>query len=274
MDLRSPLEAIGLMPDREIAIADAALQLARVDEPEARLEGAREHLSELARETVLLGASIAEDDLVGQAVVLAQVMGERFGYVGDDEFYDNPANANLLRVIERRRGLPVALGVLWLHAARAAGWSAHGVDFPSHFMLALAHRGTQLVLDVFKGGNPMDARALRSLVKRLEGPEAELRPGLLRPMSTRGVLLRLQNNIKLRRLQMGDMAGALACTEDMLRIAPDEASQWRDAAVMHQRLGQLADALRCGEAFLKLVPEGEAAERMRAAMEEVRSRMG
>jgi regulator of sirC expression with transglutaminase-like and TPR domain len=65
----------------------------------------------------------------------------------------------------------------------------------------------------------------------------------------------------------------VACTEDMLRIAPDEASQWREAAIMHDRLGRLADALRCGEAFLRLVPEGEAADGIRAALAALRSRL-
>lgn len=270
---RAALEAIGQLPDGEIAIADAALQLASIDQPDGDMNSARDHLSVLARDAVALAGTVAEDDLVGQAVGLARLMGEVHRYAGDTRQYDDPANANLLRVIERRRGLPVALGVLWLHAARAAGWGCHGVDFPGHFVLALAHKGTQLVVDVFNGGAPMDAPALRALVKSVEGPAAELRPGLLRPMSTRAVLLRLQNNIKLRRLQAGDMPGALACTEDMLRIAPDEAGQWRDAAVMHQRLDQLGDALRCGAAFLRLVPEGTAAERMRAAMAELRARL-
>ena len=270
---RAALEAIGQLPDGEIAIADAALQLARIDLPEAGIDAARDHLSVLAREAVVAAQVVGVDDLVGQAVALARLMGEVHGYIGDTRQYDDLANANLVRVIERRRGLPVALGVLWLHAARAAGWGCHGVDFPGHFMVALAHRDTQLVLDVFNGGTLMDARALRALVKRVEGPEAELRPGLLRPMSTRAVLLRLQNNIKLRRLQADDMAGAVACTEDMLRIAPDEAGQWREAAMMHQRLGRLSDALRCGDAFLKLVPDGDAAERMRASMVEVRARL-
>ena len=119
----------------------------------------------------------------------------------------------------------------------------------------------------------MDARDLRALVKRVEGEEAELRPGLLRPMSARAVLLRLQNNIKLRRLRAGDLPGALACTEDMLRIAPDEATQWREAGLMNQRLDQVSAALRCFERFLVLVPQGEAAERARAAMEELRARL-
>ena len=270
---RAALEAIGQLPDGEIAIADAALQLARIDMPEADVEAARAHLSALARGAVEIAETVGADDLVGQAVALARLMGEVNGYIGDTQQYDDLDNANLMRVIERRRGLPVALGVLWLHAARAAGWGCHGVDFPGHFVLALAHRDAQLVVDVFNGGVTMDARALRRLIKSVEGPAAELRPGLMRPMSTRAVLLRLQNNIKLRRLNAGDVAGALSCTEDMLRIAPEEAGLWRDAAVMHQRVDRLGDALRCGAAFLKLVPEGEAAERMRAAMAELRARL-
>ena len=85
------------------------------------------------------------------------------------ETYDDPANANLIRVTERRRGLPVALGVIWLHAARAAGWDSHGVDFPSHFLVALEGRKTQVVVDVFNGGQVMSARELRALLKRVEG---------------------------------------------------------------------------------------------------------
>jgi regulator of sirC expression with transglutaminase-like and TPR domain len=271
--VRAALEAIGQLPDPEIAIADAALQLARADLADADPEAPRAHLSLLAREAVELAGTVTPDDVVGQAVALARLLGETHGYIGDTSTYDDLDNANLIRVIERRRGLPVALGVLWLHCARAAGWGCHGVDFPGHFLLALTHDGTQLVLDVFNGGAPVDARALRRLIKGVEGPDAELRPGVLRPMSTRAVLLRLQNNIKLRRLQAGDMAGALACTENMLRIAPDEASQWRDAVLMHQRLGQLNEALRCGEAFLDLVRQGEAADHMRATMAELRARL-
>ena len=80
-------------------------------------------------------------------------------------------------------------------------------------------------------------------------------------MSARGVLLRLQNNIKSRRSQEGNVSGGLACVADMLRIAPDYATLWREAALLHQRMDQVAAALRCYERFLLLVPEGEAAAR-------------
>lgn len=272
-DPRIALEAIGQLPDAEIDIADAALQLARVDTPDADWEAARGQLSALAREAVALADEIGVDDLAGQAVALQRLVVGSHDYQGDSENYDDPANANLIRVVTRRRGLPVALGVVWLHAAHAAGWEAHGVDFPGHFLIAVACPGQQVVLDVFDNGRSMDAQSLRALVKTYEGPQAELRPDLLRPMSSRAVLLRLQNNIKLRRLRSGDLASALACTEDMLRIAPEEASQWREAGLMNSRLDRVNAALQCYERFLALMPTGDTAARVRTAMDELRSRL-
>lgn len=277
-DPRAALAAIGQLPDVEIDIADAALQLGRAGAPQVDWRAARAHLSELARDAVALGARLPPDDLRGRGQALARLIAGDHGYRGDDETYDDEANANLIRVIERRRGLPVALGILWLHAARAVGWGAHGVDFPGHFLVALEAEGSSLpagrvVLDVFAGGVPLEARELRGLIKRIEGAKAELRPGLLQPMPTRRVLLRLQNNLKVRRLQAGDLAQALTCIEDMLLVAPDEAGLWREAALINQRLDQVAAAMHCFEQFLLLVPGGDAASRVRAAMEELRTRL-
>ncbi len=271
-DPRAALEAIGALPDTEIDIADAALQLARIDAPRADWEGCRAHLSLLAREAVDFAAGIADDDAVAQAAALADLLAVRNGYQGDAETYDDFANANLIRVIERRRGLPVALGVIWLHAAHAAGWDAHGIDFPGHFLVALAGGRAPAAVDPFGGGALLDAAALRALLRRIEGEAAELRPGLLAPMSVRAVLLRLQNNIALRRHAAGDVAGAAACVGDMLRIAPLEPGLWWQAARLHGDLGQLAAALRCLDRFVELVPPAQAAQ-AQAAMQALRSRL-
>jgi regulator of sirC expression with transglutaminase-like and TPR domain len=268
---RAALAAIGQLVDSEIDIGNAALQLARVDAPDADWLAATQHLSDLAQGAVKRAAAMDKQDPPAKAVVLADMLVGEFGYSGDLETYDDPANANLIRVTERRRGLPVALGVIWLHAARAAGWGSHGVDFPAHFLVALEGHKTQVVVDVFNGGQIMSARELRALLKRVEGEKAELRPGLLQPMSTRRVLLRLQNNILTRRLESGDLRGGLRCTEDMLLIAPDQAELWRQAGIMNQRLEQVAAAKDCYQRFLDLVPEGPVANGVRAQLDILRS---
>lgn len=272
-DPRTALTAIGQLPDAEIDIADAALQLARVDAPDADWETAREHLSDLARQVVDLAGNLPADDLPSRAIVLSGLLGGRYGYTGDVQTYDDLANANLISVIARRRGLPVALGVIWLHAARAAGWHAHGVDFPAHFLVALERQGSQAILDVFNGGAPLSSRDLKILLRQVEGEGAELRPGLLRPMGARRVLLRLQNNIMSRRLQVGDIAGALACADDMLRIAPAHAELWRQAGALNQRLDCVSAALQCYKTYLDLVPEGGIADKVRRLVGDLRSRL-
>ena len=128
-------------------------------------------------------------------------------------------------------------------------------------------------MDVFAGGTGLQAPELRGLLKRFEGEKAELRPGLLRRMEKREVLLRLQNNLKLRRLRARDMEGALNCAEDMLRVAPDHVGLWREAGLMNQRLDRIGAALGCLDRSLAIEPEGEAARRIRAVMEELRQRL-
>lgn len=270
---RDALDAIGQLPDSEIDIADAALQLARVDEPDADWLATRDHLSEVARAAAALADTLTDADLPTRAIALSGLLGGRFGYKGDSETYDDLKNANLIHVVRRRRGLPVALGTIWLHAARAAGWEGHGVDFPAHFLVSLSGETTQSILDVFNGGTPLSVRDLRALLRRVEGEKAELRPGLLRPMSARRVLLRLQNNIMTRRLQADDPGGALTCAEDMLRFAPDHAELWRQAAAINQRMDRIGAALRCYDRFLALVPEGEVASEVRALAGLLRARL-
>lgn len=275
-DPRAALAAAGQLPDGEVDLAAVALQFARIDRPDADWRAAAAHLSALARDSVAAAAADpAADagDLDRRALVLARVLARDHGYAGDAETYDHPDNANLIRVTERRRGLPVALGLLWLHAADAAGWAAHGLAFPGHFLVALAGPGGQRVLDPFAGGDALEAPQLRALLKRGEGEAAELRPNQLLPVARRDVLLRLQNNLKLRRLRTGDLAGALAAAEDMLRVAPDAAALWREAGVMNQRLDRIGAALACLDRFLDLAPEGAVADRARALAAELRQRL-
>ena len=278
IDPIAALEAIGKLPDAEIDIAEAALQLARIDAPDSDWRAARAHLSLLAREAVAAAADIPEDDLVAQTELLATLLADHHGYRGAAAQYEEADSANLIRVIERRRGLPVALGVVWLHTIAAIGWRGHGVNFPGHFLVAIADAtvtggSRQIVIDVFGGGQALSVPTLRTMIKAFEGERAELRPGLLRPMGNRAVLLRLQNNIRTRRHAAGDTPGALAATENILRIAPDEAWLWREAAGLQQRLDQVSAAVLSLTRFLALVPDGEAADEARGRIGELRSRL-
>ena len=267
LDPRAALDAVGAMAEAEIDIAETALQFARIDRPEDDCDAARALLSAIARDAAAMAI-----DAPARGKALADLLAGRYGFSGDAADYDNPANANLIAVLQRRRGLPVALGILWLHAAAAAGWAAHGLDVPAHFLItldAVPERGAlPLVLDPFDSGTRLDSERLHTLLRRVAGPEAALRR-----VGPRAVLLRLQNNIRTRRLGAGDLAGALTASRDMLRIAPEHAALWQEAGALHQRLDQVGAALRCYDRCLALAPAGEAAARLKREIGRLRTRL-
>ena len=244
------LRRIGGGPDRPLPIAEAALALAALDRPRVPLARYLHHLTLLARDAADLARRAAGLD--GRVATLNDVILGKYGYQGDTLTYDDLQNANLMRVIDRRKGLPVALGILYIHTARAQGWDVAGLAFPGHFLVRLDHDGERAILDPFNAGAVLDAAALRDLLKATAGQEAELDPHYYAPVSDRDVLLRLQNNVKLRRMQMQRPEEALAAIETMLLFAPDHAALWREAGLVNAHLDNLGAAIDRLERFMAL----------------------
>ena len=277
------LAAIGVLPDAEIEPAMAALQLARLDRPEDDWRGASDHLSVLARESASIGAVMAGRSGEARVGALAGLLHARHDYRGDTETYDALDNANLIAVIRRRRGLPVALGLIWLHCLRAAGWDGHGIDFPGHFLLALrtgsgrsggsgrlVARQGRLLIDPFAQGITLGNARLLAMLESRGQDQPGLSPGITRPMSTRAVLLRLQRNLVQRRLAAGEIEAALGSLEGMLLIAPDDMTNWLDAAELNRLLGRPHKAGRCLERVIDLAPDSPAARIARQRLGDLR----
>ncbi|MFQ5775780.1 MAG: SirB1 family protein [Kiloniellaceae bacterium] len=263
-ELEARLRRVGGQLDSEIDLGEAALLLAALDRPRVPLERYARHLWLLARDTAELGARYgAARSLQGRVDALNAVILERYGYAGDRLTYDDLQNANLMRMIDRRRGLPVALGILYIHAARAQGWAIDGLNFPGRFLLRLDLAGERAILDPFDRGALRGPRELRELLRAVAGAQAELRLDHTAPVSRRDILLRLQNNIKLRLLQDRRAEQALGVVESMLMFAPGHAGLWREAGQLHAHLGNLRAAVMALEHFLDL--GGRDAERHEAA---------
>lgn len=265
------LRSVGGGSDDAIDIGAAALALAAIDRPGVGIERYRQHLAQIAREV----GELAGDAAAGASVrlgALNEVIAGRYGYAGDRQSYDDLQNANLMRVIDRRRGLPVALGIVWLSAAQSLGWAMAGLNFPGHFLLRIDGGGERLVFDPFAGGKTADVAELRRLLKATAGDAAELRPEHWAPASRREVLLRLQNNIKLRLLNAGDIGRGLATVETMLLFAPGEARLWYEAAMLNRKLGNLRAAIVAVEHWQDLA-EGAARHEAAALLQDLRARL-
>lgn len=250
------LRRVGGADGGPLDLMEGALALAVFDAPTERLEGYRAHLKQLSQDVAKAASSSdlenGDGDAAACLAALNAVLFGLHGYGGDSETYDDLQNANLIRVMDRRKGLPVALGIMMIHLARNQGWEMVGLDFPGHFLIRLDAGGTRLVVDPFHEGAVMDAAALRGLLKMAVGQDAELRPEHYVPVPDRDILLRLQNNIKLRLLRGQRIDEASGIVDAMLLLAPDRPALWRESGLLNAHIGNVMTAIGAFDRYLEL----------------------
>lgn len=258
------LRAVGTLADEEIDLADAALLLGALDMPNVSLKRYRDHVERLAGDVAALAR--AGEPLERRRRHLNAVLYDAHGYAGDAETYDAPENANLLQVIDRKVGLPVSLGILYIQAARAQGWVVDGLAFPGHFLVRMDEGDRRVIVDPFHWGQLLEADHLRGLLKQFRGADAELEPSHYAPVGNRAILLRLQNNIKSRALQASDGARGAAILERMLLIAPEAGGLWHELGMVRARLGTIKGAVEALERSLACPLPEAARSRVEAAL--------
>ncbi|WP_085901517.1 SirB1 family protein [Kiloniella majae] len=257
-DITHHLKIVGHSNDHDISLSETALLIAAQDRQTNSIDRYRDHLDSLLQETenlleqiTLNKESLELNDILG---AIETVLYDIHGYKGDTETYDNLENANLIAVIERRKGLPIVLGILYLHIINSLNLEqtlfATGLNFPGHFLIRLSYGKEHVIVDPFDRGQVRDTPWLRSTLKSFMSDQAELRAEFTQSVSNRNILLRLQNNIKVRLIEAEEPEKALEVLEKMLLIAPHEAAIWREAGMLQAFLNNILAAIETLEHYL------------------------
>ena len=264
------LRQTGRHQDADLPLIETALALAESRNPSLSLDWYMAHLDTLVAEVRDLGPKHSAES---SASALSDVMAGKFGYRGDMETYDDLANGDLARVMDRRKGLPVALAVLYIHVGRAQGWDLRGLAFPAHFLIRLDHGGTRAIVDPFHGGVTKTPLELRSLIKAALGAGSELSPDVYAPVADRDVLFRLESNIMARQRRAGAINDALVTVERMLAFAPSRVSLWREKGVLEAQIGHVDRAIEALEHYLSLAEADDLAHETAVLLQKLKQQL-
>lgn len=187
-----PLERIALAIAAEFRSVDSARAAEELDRLGA----------ELARDATSVAA-----DAFDQAELCRRTLGERHGFTGDHDRYDDPTNSMLDLVLERRRGLPILLSIVYVEAGRRAGIPLAGVGLPGHYVVG--HFGVEppLLIDAFAGGVAL---------------VADVPPALVRPWRPHETALRMLNNLVGSYSKRGDVGRAIHAAALRLALPLDD----------------------------------------------------
>lgn len=256
-------------------LAEAALLCCVEVEPDLDVDAELLRLDALADRLVTSG--FAPRDARHDADALGDFLAGQLGFGGDHATYHDPSNALLTRVLDRRRGLPITLSIVYIAIGRRAGIRAYGIDMPGHFLVGVAHspRGDEppVVIDPFHDGaiisqEQVSARLRDAIGGRLASPRA-----LLRPASAPAVVRRLLNNLTRDFLAQGDVEDAL-WTIELKRLLPGSGGHdVRVAAELLIQLGRYREAAATVENHLRGAPASEDADDLAQLALRARARM-
>jgi len=260
-----PLEPFAELLAREdlrIDLAHACLLIAQDAYPGLEVE---RYLGDIERMAMRLRGRMPQTLAAEERVAaLNEFLFEDLGYRGNTEAYYDPRNSYLNEVMERRTGIPITLSILYLEVGKRLGLNLKGVSFPGHFLVKLAVKRGQLVLDPFTGGEAQSEADLRQRLAQVlptgKAEQAQL-DQYLEPATPRQIIARVLRNLKNIYTQTGRLEQALAVMHRMLLVMPESVEELRDRGLVYQQLECFRPALSDLQNYLRRRPQApDAAE--------------
>lgn len=196
------------------------------------------------------------------------------GFAGNREQFDDPRNSCLNEVMDRRKGIPITMALIYIEVARRAGIRSEGVNFPGHFLVrCLEDLHTDdppegLIVDPFHGGAILDEAEVRQLLEP-HMSEAAFDPSLLARATRRQILVRMLLNLKKLYVKMHSFPQARAAADALLALQPSSLADLRDRGLLAYHMNDFSHALRDLEGYLKLARLSEQDEDQKKETEQV-----
>ncbi|HSR68487.1 MAG TPA: transglutaminase-like domain-containing protein [Acidobacteriota bacterium] len=255
-------------PSRHWDLLEISLQLCRAAYPDDDLKGARRTVDDLGQS--VLNHPEAGGEAFQKINALNEVIYEDFGLKGDTEDFYNPDNSYLSRVLERRRGIPISLCVLYRELAERIGLHLDSVAMPAHFLLRHSMPYRNIFLDPFSRGKILLEDGCRELLEDLSRNSIDFRSEFLQPASNRTVVLRMLANLKQIYRQGGNRRLLIEVLDRRIPLLDDPSYEVLERGLLYFDLDQYGEALRDLEGFLRTSSNEELKRLIEEKLGEVR----
>jgi len=165
------------------------------------------------------------------------------------------------------------LSILYLEVGKRLGLNLKGISFPGHFLVKLAVKRGQLVLDPFIGGEAQSEADLRARLAQVlpSGKAEELQlDQYLEPATPCQIIARVLRNLKSIYMQTGKLEQALSVMQRMLLVMPESAEELRDRGLVYHQLECFRPALSDLQNYLRRKPEAPDAAQIHGKVVELK----
>jgi len=251
-------------PDEEINLAEAALLIASEEYRDLDIAAYLARLDVMAATLRRrLRADISPADTI---VALNRFLFDEHGFSGNAADYYDPRNSFLNEVLDRKRGIPLTLALVYMEIGRRIGLPVQGVSFPAHFLVKCPLREGTVVLDPYAKGISLSLDDLKQRIRSLHDgaePSKSVITGMLAAASNKEILVRMLRNLKGIYSNQKQWGKALAATDRIISVMPDLAGEYRDRGMIYLSLECFRAALFDLQAYIKMLPAAADADTVR-----------
>jgi len=196
-----------------------ALLLAHTAYPDINFEAYRALLDSFAEAIEpRLSPNLTPRELLS---VINQHLFKDLGFRGDEETYFDPKNSYLNQVLDRRKGNPISLCLIYLLIARRLKLPVTGIGLPGHFVCRYQSSLDSVYIDAFDQGRLLTkADCVQFLLHSAFG----LHEQFLAPVTSRRMLMRMCGNLHQSYLHLEAKEDALRMQGYLAALSPSTVS--------------------------------------------------
>jgi regulator of sirC expression with transglutaminase-like and TPR domain len=248
-------------PEANIDLGRAALTIALADYPDLDIAGYLRRIDALA--VAVSQRAGADTDVYRAIAALNYVLFKEQGFRGNRDDYYDPKNSFLNEVIERKRGLPITLSILYMEVGQRIGLAIDGVGFPGHFLVKTRAAGDEIVIDPFNAGDVKSFEELQALLDQIYGGRVRFHRDLLAALPKKQILKRMLGNLKAIYGRRDELVKMAAVLDRLIILDPAAAEDVRDRGAVYLRLECYGQAKDDFETYLRLAPDAKDAAAIR-----------
>lgn len=267
---RSQFATLFKQDEQNIDLIEAALLIAADHHPEFDLDTCHKQIAALAEEA--RDQIQVQQEIHAVARQLCDFLYREAAYSGDYGDYYNPDNSYLDRVLQRRKGIPITLALVYIAVGRHLGLKIEPVGFPGHFLVKLVG-DQEVILDPFSG-QVLSEDDCRELLNSCTQGTVAFKPEHLDSVGNREVVRRILGNLKSIYLGRKELDQALAICDQLLLISKDSPRDIIDRAYVLEKMDCHAAAAEDLEYLLTLAPPPQVSKSIREKITELRSQGG
>ena len=244
-------EWISFSSDSRYNLVEKCFKLSQILEyPNLNIQEQIENINKIAKSLKVLLSDVKNPTYL--ISMLNEYLFQTLGFKGDTDDYYDPKNNFLNEVLDKKRGIPITLSIIYVEIAKQIGLDLRITGFPSHVVVKY---NEEIILDPFGGGQLLSMDDLTEILYRNFGEEIDFSPECLDELPEDKILIRILRNLKNSYAQSYAYEKAMKCTNMILAVESESPDEIRDKGILEDRLLNYDSALTYLNKYLEIAPE-------------------